>query len=486
MDRKTVIALVVSTLPNVANAQTSAIDEFNKTRQEMLGEYRNFRKSVLDDYDNYLKQVWDEYKTFKGEVRDRNPKPQTIPNIKELPAMTPKEDLPTVDVKPKVTVPDEKKPVVQPAPTPVPVVPQRSVEYSFYGVRVKAPRLESVGMGEFSPEQTAEAWRSYEEKGMAKIAFDIKNRAGLLGLNDWFTYEMVRECVNAQCDKCSVAERVTMMLYLLANMGYDVRMALANNEPCLLIAMRQQVYGRGYTVIDGKRYYIYNADGGQPKDGGSLYTYKLPRNMETGKEMDMRIVQAMRICNDDGTVHLCHLECGDITVTANVDIVQMEMLRHYPQMDIAQYAMSVVSPQLRQSVLEQIKPQIEGLTKSKAAEKLLRFVQFAFDYATDGEQHGYEKMYFFEENFYYPKNDCEDRAIFYAYLVRHLLGLDVHLVNFPDHECTAVCFEDDSVEGTGYVYNGKKYIICDPTYIGASIGQCMPQYRGVTPKVEIF
>lgn len=67
MDRKTVIALVVSTLPNVANAQTSAIDEFNKTRQEMLGEYRNFRKSVLDDYDNYLKQVWDEYKTFKGE-----------------------------------------------------------------------------------------------------------------------------------------------------------------------------------------------------------------------------------------------------------------------------------------------------------------------------------------------------------------------------------------------------------------------------------
>jgi len=484
MNTRMLILLVVAALPNVANAQTSAIDEFNKTRQEMLGDYRNFRKSVLDDYDNYLKQVWDEYKTFKGEVRDRNPKPKTLPNIEEQPAMTPKEDLPTVDVKPKVKVPEENTPVVQPVPTPVPVVPQQSVEYSFYGVRVKAPRLESVGMGEFSPEQTAEAWRSYEKKGMAKIALDIMNRAELLGLNDWFTYEMVRECVNAQCATCSVAERVTMMLYLLANMGYDVRMALANNEPCLLIAICQQVYGRGYTVIDGKKYYIYSVDSGQPKEGGSLYTYKLPKNMETGKEMDMRIVQAMRIgC---GKMHYCQLEHGDITVTADVDIVQMEMLRHYPQMDIAQYAMSVVSPQLRQSVLTQIKPQIEGLSRKKAAEKLLRFVQFAFDYATDGEQHGYEKAYFFEENFYYPKNDCEDRAIFYAYLVRHLLGLDVHLVNFPGHECTAVCFEDDSVEGTGYVYNGKKYIICDSTYIGASIGQCMPQYRGVTPKVELF
>lgn len=486
INMKAVTLLVVATLPNVVNAQTSAIDEFNRTRQEMLGDYRNFRKSVLDGYDNYLKEVWKEYKTFKGKVRDHNPKPKTLPNIEEQPAMAPMEDLPSVDVRPKETTPEKKKPMVQPVPTVVPGIPQQSVECSFYGVSVKVPRLEGVGMNDFSPEQTADAWRAYEGKGIAKKALDIKNRAELLGLNDWFTYEMVRECVNAQCDKCSVAERVTMMLYLLANMGYDVRMALANNEPCLLIAMRQQVYGRGYTVIDGKKYYIYNVDGGQPKDGGSLYTYSLPKDMEMGREMDMRIVQAMRICNDDGKVHYCQLEYGDITVTANVDIVQMEMLRHYPQMDIAQYAMSVVSPQLRQSVLEQIKPQIKGLTKSKAAEKLLRFVQFAFDYATDGEQHGYEKAYFFEENFYYPKNDCEDRAIFYAYLVRHLLGLDVHLVNFPGHECTAVCFEDDNVDGTGYMYNGKKYIICDPTYIGASIGQCMPQYRGVTPKVETF
>ena len=93
---------------------------------------------------------------------------------------------------------------------------------------------------------------------------------------------------------------------------------------------------------------------------------------------------------------------------------------------------------------------------------------------------------FIEENFYYPKNDCEDRAIFYAFLIRNLLGLDVHLVHFPGHECTAVCFGTENVIGSGYRYEGKTYIICDPTYIGANIGQCMPQYEDVEPKVELW
>ena len=98
----------------------------------------------------------------------------------------------------------------------------------------------------------------------------------------------------------------------------------------------------------------------------------------------------------------------------------------------------------------------------------------------------YEKPYFIEENFYYPKNDCEDRAVFYAFLIRNLLGLDVHLVHFPGHECTAVCFGTENVIGSGYRYEGKTYIICDPTYIGANIGQCMPQYEGMEPKVELW
>ena len=164
----------------------------------------------------------------------------------------------------------------------------------------------------------------------------------------------------------------------------------------------------------------------------------------------------------------------------------MEMLRHYPQMDVPEYARSSIDAKLRKEILTQIGTQIKGLSQKDAANRLIHFVQYAFDYATDGEQHGYEKAYFIEENFYYPKNDCEDRAIFYAYLVRNLLGLDVHLVEYPGHECTAVSFTDPSIIGDNYIYEGKRFTICDPTYIGAHIGMCMPDYKNTKPKVELW
>lgn len=63
---------------------------------------------------------------------------------------------------------------------------------------------------------------------------------------------------------------------------------------------------------------------------------------------------------------------------------------------------------------------------------LLQFVQSGFSYATDDAFHGFEKPYFLEENLFYPKNDCEDRAIFYTYLLWNALGVENQLLCFPD------------------------------------------------------
>lgn len=462
----------------MAMAQTDMMKSFDDARREMLNDYNGFRKSVLDNYADYLEQVWKEYRTFKGEVRDDAPKPKTQPDAGKIPALPPEEKTPEVTPAP-IAVPTEPQ---KPEPAVAPVVPVQQTGVTFYGVRVKAPLLKTVVVANMEPSAVAAAWRAYAGGGMARCAKVMAENAKALGLNDWFTYEYVRESVNAQCKGSSETERAVLMHFLLANMGYDVRLAVCHDMACLLLAIDQQVYGRGYMETDGRTYYIYKVDGDMVPEGGSIYTCSLPEGIDAGLPLDMRIRREMKIRG--GEMHRCTLEYGGMTVTTEVDVAMMEMLRHYPQMDIAQYAMSDVCPGLRRSVLDQLAGYIQGMTKVEAAQKLLRFTQLAFAYATDGEQHGYEKAYFLEENFYYPKNDCEDRAIFYAYLVRNLLGLDVHLVNFPGHECTAVNFGDTNVRGTGYVYDGKTYVICDPTYIGASIGDCMPQYRGVKPKAE--
>ena len=120
--------------------------------------------------------------------------------------------------------------------------------------------------------------------------------------------------------------------------------------------------------------------------------------------------------------------------------------------------------------------------QAEAANILIDFVQTAFQYQTDDEQFGYEKPFFVDEVFYYPYCDCEDRSILYSYLVRTLMGLDVVLLDYPNHIATAVCF-DENVSGDYLMVEGKKYVVCDPTYIGASIGNAMPQYRDVAAKV---
>ena len=179
-------------------------------------------------------------------------------------------------------------------------------------------------------------------------------------------------------------------------------------------------------------------------------------------------------------------EAAGITLKGEVPTGIMPLLDEYPVIDIPTVASSVVDKKFRNEVVEQIRTQVAGLDEQDAANRILRFIQKGFPYATDDEQFKREKYFYFEETLYYPMCDCEDRAIFYAYLVHEILGLDVHLIQFPGHECTAVAFNQPVANGTSYEYKGKTYYICDPTYIGARIGRCMPSYAKESPQIEVW
>ena len=86
---------------------------------------------------------------------------------------------------------------------------------------------------------------------------------------------------------------------------------------------------------------------------------------------------------------------------------------------------------------------------------------------------------------YYPYCDCEDRSILFSRLIRDLLGLDVVLVFYPGHLATAVHFTED-VKGDYIIVDGKKYVICDPTYIGAPVGYTMEGMDNATCKVILL
>ena len=85
---------------------------------------------------------------------------------------------------------------------------------------------------------------------------------------------------------------------------------------------------------------------------------------------------------------------------------------------------------------------------------MIDFVQRAFQYKVDDEQFGEERTLFANETLYYPYSDCEDRSLLYATLVRDLLGLDVVLLDYPEHIATAVKFNQD-IDGDYMLINDE-------------------------------
>ena len=58
------------------------------------------------------------------------------------------------------------------------------------------------------------------------------------------------------------------------------------------------------------------------------------------------------------------------------------------------------------------------------------------------------------------------------------------LIAFPGHESLGVKLSED-IKGVGYRNDKEVYYIADPTYIGASVGACMPTYIATPPTVDL-
>lgn len=459
-------------------------NDYKAYREHLLNDYQGFRKGILENYADFLDGVWKEFQVFRGIKRDETPKPIVVPKVEEVPVSPTPVVIPEPTVKPKEE-PVPSKPIEPTKPiTPIKPTTVPTLNFSFYGVNVNVVKVVKQKVSSMEPSSISSAWRSYQEGETKEVLNSMKLISSSYGLNDWFTFELIRSYVDALLKSDSPSDRIVLQHFLLTHMGYDVRLAKTNSQLLLLVPFKQKMYERSYLIIDGSRYYVFR-DNVNPVSESSMgiYTCELPNEAYKGVFVDL-VFANQNLKLNKGNDKTCTLSDGKLHITGKVNSGMMEMLRHYPQMDVPYYAESQVMPPFHRNIIKQLKPQISGMSQKQAANALLHFVQYAFDYATDGVQHGYEKPYFIEENFYYSKNDCEDRSIFYAFLIRNLLGLDVHLVKYPGHECTAVCFSDSSISGDGYTYEGKVYTICDPTYIGSTIGQCMPNYVNVKPIVE--
>ena len=362
---------------------------------------------------------------------------------------------------------------------------QTELEFPFYGQTLSAASLDAVKVKSVRDPDVAKAWQDYQKRDVAPAISSLQMLSDELGLNDWFVFQLVREYVGGLLTDASPVDRVLLEHVLLVKMGYDVRLARTEQQLLLLVPFDQEVYEHSFIKIGDQDYYLFFDALKADLDEKSVIYPCEPSKKDVGKGRIFSLLFNDKVLKvSSGENRLCDFDDGMIHVACSVDAAVIKMLRNYPLMNLQCYATSVVLPQFHDAILEQLTPQLADMGQCDAADALLHFVQHVFGYEEDSDQYGEEKINFVEESFYYDKNDCEDRSILYAFLIQSLLGLDVQFVHYPGHECTAVRFTDCNPRGNGYYYGKDYYLICDPSYVGGTIGRCMPQYRAMQPIVK--
>ena len=376
-------------------------------------------------------------------------------------------------------------PAVVPVPTAKPSAPMSALYkessekqmINYCGQRIYVDKsLKGVcSIGNMREKTVADAYEAMCKADYKPLLANCRQLKKDLKLNDWGVFLFVRDVSNALCADANAS--VVMQQFLLNELGYKSKMARRadRDQMLLFVATDCKMYGRPYFTKDGLNYYNLTSD-------ETCQFYMCQEDSPKAKSsIDMQITNAPLL--NSGMANSVHKN-GAGTVAVSVDVPKSLMLfyKSMPQCDYSVYVNAKVNPAIADRLLSSLAPIVEGKSETEAANLLINFVQTGFKYATDQEQFGYEKPFFVEELFYYPYCDCEDRAVLYSYLLRNLLKLDVVLLDYPNHIATAVCF-NENVSGDFVTVEGKKYIVCDPTYIGASIGKAMPQFKRVAAKV---
>ena len=469
----------------------SSFESFKKKEND---DFEAFRKRVNDEYAAMVEKAWKQFNALKAigvpEEKVKPVPPVVYPkNDDKKPQPTPK-PLPYDDVVP-VPIPKPQPQPVAPIETrPVPVKPVHpKVTFSLFGTNLSVvfDRSMCITLSSTDERSIAKAWKQMTNDDYTSLVYDCLELRKNKKLCDWAYLEMLH-AIAERIYPHDINSATLFMAYLYCQSGYKMRLARdTNNRLYMLYASNHLIYNKNYYTIDGCNYYTYGVspqkayicDIAFPKESAlSLY---IPTEQQFDIAMSGPKTRQSKMYPDMKT-----------SMTSNLNL--MKFYETYPTSMIgdnivsrwAMYANTPMSENVKNQIYPSLKRAISGCSQLQAVNKLLNYVQTGFIYEYDDKVWGHDRAFFAEESLYYPYCDCEDRSILFTRLVRDLVGLKCILIYYPGHLAAAVSFTQSQVNGDYIQISGHRYIITDPTYIGAPVGKTMPDMDNRTAKVILL
>lgn len=360
-----------------------------------------------------------------------------------------------------------------------------NVEVDFFGVHTVVPFAANMRVPRIqaTEQDASRAWKVLSESDYMPTVEALENLYRDHFLNDWAIYTIIKKITDAVYIEEYANEKIMTQMFLLSQMQYRARVGASGGQMVLLLSFSSPVYQVSY-ISDGEEdFYIYSYS--RLSRQAPLYTFTDDFSA-ADRRMDLVINRQMLVDTSEYQVKSMPVWSQymgeDVKVPLNIPCVKF--VYDYPQSDLSVYYRSDVDDLLQKSVFTYVKYKIlkDNMDLYEAVGFVLTLVQKGFDYKTDYEMFGRAKPLFVEESFFYGANNCKDRVLVFSWITRELLGLDVVLLSYRGHVSCGVALPGD-VKGDSFIYDGLRYVVCDPTYIGAPVGTTMPKYRGVMPDI---
>lgn len=482
--------------------------DYEEFHRKAIDEYSGFRDRINREYADFMAKAWKEFaaQPVIAMPPDEKTPPQRMPDEDRE---TAPEDRP-VEIDTVLTTP-----VVR--PQPVPPVPIREHEEeederfttTFFGTEmtVRLGERHRPALSDREENTISEEWKRLSGTLYNNVLRDCLELRMRHRLCDWayllFLQKLAEDFCGAETD-----EAVFLTAFLYAQSGYKMRMACSDNGLWMLYASEHLIYGHTYFRIENEDYYLLKPSVASGPDGKGKKDVpdklRICSASYPGEQALSLFIPAEPLLAESALPYreLRSEALPDMELSVSVNKNLLNFFSTYPTSlwhdDVcsrwAMYAETPLDEHISRQLYPPLRELISGKSQKESAELLLRFVQTAFVYEYDDNVWGGDRAFFAEETLHYPYSDCEDRSILYTRLIRDLLGLKTLLVYYPGHLATAVCFTE-AVSGDYIEWSRKesdtsvpteRYIVCDPTYIGAPVGVSMPDMNNSTAKVILL
>jgi len=454
----TVFAVTLSTASASGSSDfQSEYDAYVKSQQAGFDAYSNQHKVFIKQ----LKKEWQAYKSMPVLVRDKTPKLPTAPVHEGTPVL-PSEPIVTYippSIEPNVDIPIEDKPNLE-KPDKI-----NQVHFTFYGQTISIEKIVLVSLEGQTQTGLKNYWQQSSDTNYEDVLLALNAYKKNLALSDWAFWLLVKAYVAEQVENDN--QQIALSWFLLNNLGYGARVALGTDSLILMVPTKQKLYGVSRFKIDGDAFYqiagkttneVRTYDG-DFKQGSQAFDMRFTKTLKTGQDIKYRQFDT----NLDGI---------SVQLKLPYDLERVKFFKSYPQIDLRYYFEAPVGEIASRGLSVQMNSFLKGSEENQLTQ-LLHLIHQAFPYALDQKQFGAENYLMVEESLHYQASDCEDRSILFAWLATHLLRQQVVALNYPGHVSTAI-------------YKDNRLIPADPTYIGADLGDVMPDYQGVKPKIIQF